>query len=123
MHSALSYTNPNKPALIAGQDQFTYSQVDVQVQRFASGILAGAEDLNEERIAFLIPASLEYVTVMHGIWRAGGIAIPLNTASAEVELEHCLSSTGVKRLIAVEPFLERIRPLCDKLAIVVSSVA
>ena len=123
MHSALSHTNPNKPALIAGQDQFTYSQVDVQVQRFASGILAGAEDLNEERIAFLIPASLEYVTVMHGIWRAGGIAIPLNTASAEVELEHCLSSTGVKRLIAVEPFLERIRPLCDKLAIVVSSVA
>lgn len=123
MHSPLNRSNPDKPALVDGQDQYTYSQVDLQVQRFASGILADAEDLREERIAFLIPASPEYVTVMHGIWRAGGIAIPLNTASAEAELEHCLTSTSVKRLVAVTPFLERIRPLCDKLAIVVSSVA
>ena len=83
MHSPLNRSNPDKPALVDGQDQYTYSQVDLQVQRFASGILADAEDLREERIAFLIPASPEYVTVMHGIWRAGGIAIPLNTASAE----------------------------------------
>ena len=123
MHSPLNRSNPDKPALVDGQDQYTYSQVDLEVQRFASGILANAEDLNEERIAFLIPASPEYVTVMHGIWRAGGIAIPLNTASAEAELEHCLTSTSVKRLVAVAPFLERIRPLCDKLAIVLSSVA
>jgi malonyl-CoA/methylmalonyl-CoA synthetase len=123
MRGPLNRTNPDKPALVAGQEQYTYDQVDLQVQRFASGILAGADDLSEERIAFLIPASPEYVTVMHGIWRAGGIAIPLNTASADAELEHCLTSTGVNRLIAVEPFLERIRPLCDKLGVVVSLVA
>ena len=101
MRGPLNRTNPDKPALVAGQEQYTYDQVDLQVQRFASGILAGADDLSEERIAFLIPASPEYVTVMHGIWRAGGIAIPLNTASADAELEHCLTSTGVNRLIAV----------------------
>ena len=123
MHSTLNCSNPDKHALVVGQHGYTYSQVDVQIQRFASGILAGASDLKEERIAFLIPASLEYVTTMHGIWRAGGIAIPLNTGSAEAELEHCLTSTGVKRLIAVEPFLEGIKPLCDRLEIVVSSVS
>ena len=32
--------------------------------------------MHEERIAFLIPASLDYVTALHGIWRAGGIANP-----------------------------------------------
>lgn len=122
MHRPLNLTNPDKLALVAGEHRYTYSQVDLQVQRFASGILANATDLKEERIAFLIPASLEYVTVMHGIWCAGGIAIPLNTASAEAELEHCLTSTGVKRLIAVEPFFQHIKPLCDRLSIVVSSV-
>ena len=28
-------------------------------------------DLEEERIAVLIPAGLDYVTALHGIWRAG----------------------------------------------------
>ena len=123
MYSTLNCGNPDKHALVVGQHRYPYSQVDLQIQRFASGILAEASDLKEERIAFLIPASLEYVTTMHGIWRAGGIAIPLNTGSAEAELEHCLTSTGVKRLIAVAPFIERIKPLCDRLQIVVSSVS
>ena len=83
MHSTLNCSNPEKHALVVGQHGYTYSQVDVQIQRFASGILAGASDLKEERIAFLIPASLEYVTTMHGIWRAGGIAMPLSTGAAE----------------------------------------
>ena len=48
-------------------------------------------------MAFLIPASVDYVAVLHGIWRAG-IAIPLNVAATEPEWEHCLSSAGATRL-------------------------
>ena len=81
MHSTLNCSNPEKHALVVGEHGYTYSQVDVQIQRFASGILAGASDLKEDRIAFLIPASLEYVTTMLGLLLSGGIAITPNPGS------------------------------------------
>ena len=123
MLDALNTTLPDKVALVQGDRVFTYAEVDSRVARFAQGLLAGASDLAEARVAFLIPASVDYVTALHGIWRAGGIAIPLNIASAESEWEHCLMSTGVTRVIAGEPQLSAIRALCDRLSIDVNAVS
>lgn len=109
-------------ALVDGSDAFSYAEVNSRVNRFAAGLMAGARDLDEERIAFLIPASLDYVTALHGIWRAGGIAIPLNAASAEAELEHCLASAGVTRVVANLDRQRPIRNLCDSLGIGLLSV-
>jgi len=117
MHKPLNTTHPGNIALVDGAETRTYADLDTQIDRFARGLLAGEVDLQEERIAFLMPASFEYVTTLHGIWRAGGIAVPLNTASALPELEHCLSSTGVRRLVTVSDRLDQIKPLCDELAI------
>ena len=117
MHKPLNITHPGNIALVDGAQTRTYADLDKQIDRFAGGLLAGEADLQEERIAFLMPASFEYVTTLHGIWRAGGIAVPLNTASALPELEHCLSSTGVRRLVTVSDRLDQIKPLCDELAI------
>ena len=117
MHKPLNTTHPGNIALVDGAQTRTYADLDTQIDRLAGGLLAGEADLQEERIAFLMPASFEYVTTLHGIWRAGGIAVPLNTASALPELEHCLSSTGVRRLVTVSDRLDQIKPLCDELAI------
>ena len=117
MHKPLNTTHPGNIALVDGAQTRTYADLDKQIDRFAGGLLAREADLQEERIAFLMPASFEYVTTLHGIWRAGGIAVPLNTASALPELEHCLSSTSVRRLVTVSDRLDQIKPLCDELAI------
>ena len=87
-------------ALVEGDAQYSYRQTNARIDRFAAGLLNGKKDLDEERIAVLVPAGLDYVTALHGIWRAGGIAIPLNVAAAEPELEHYLSNAGVTRVIA-----------------------
>ena len=87
-------------ALVEGDAQYSYRQANARIDRFAAGLLNGNHDLEEERIAVLVPARLDYVTALHGIWRAGGIAIPLNVAAAEPELEHYLSNAGVTRVIA-----------------------
>ena len=111
----------SRTALVDAGTPHSYRDVNARIDRFASGLLAAGADLNEERIAFLIPASPDYVTVLHGIWRAGGIAIPLNTASAEAELEHCLKSVGVTRVIASDEYQDKIRPLCERLSIRLAS--
>ena len=86
--------NNIKVALVDSDGAHTYDSINARIALFAAGILEDRQDLQEERIAFLIPASLNYVTALLGIWRAGGIAVPLNISSAEAELEHYLGSIG-----------------------------
>lgn len=110
-------------ALVDGEQQFSYSDLHQRSLRLASGLLGEHADLQEQRIAFFIPASLDYVTVMHGIWRAGGIAVPLNVASAVNELEHYLSSAGVSLLVVNQEWQsEALVALCKHLEIALVSV-
>ena len=106
-----------KIALTEGDDSFSYADVNQRINKFATGLLNGSDDLNEERIAFFIHASVDYVTTMHGIWRAGGIAIPLNVASAVAELEHYLSCASVTRMIANGKYQESLTDLCAQMNI------
>ena len=111
-------TNDNdRVALVEGDSSYTYGEVNRRIGRLATGLLDGKDDLKEERIAFFMPASLDYVATMHGIWRAGGIAIPLNVASAVAELDHYLTSAGVTRMIANGKYQESLRDLCAELHI------
>ncbi|MDA1370802.1 MAG: acyl-CoA synthetase [Proteobacteria bacterium] len=112
----------NKTALVDGDNSFSYADVNRRIDRFATGLLKGREDLEEERIAFFIPASLDYVTTMHGVWRAGGIAVPLNVASAVAELDHYLTCASVTRMIANASYQDSLRALCDRLNIELVSV-
>ena len=57
-------------------------------EAIAANLLDGSTDLGEKRVAFLIPTSFEYAAVQWGIWRAGGIAVPLSRSAADPELEH-----------------------------------
>ncbi|NKB34974.1 MAG: AMP-binding protein [Pseudomonadales bacterium] len=112
----------DRVALIEGDVSYTYSTVNARINRFATGLLGDQEDLQEERIAFFMPASFDYVTTMHGVWRAGGIAVPLNVASAVSELDHYLTSASVTRMIANAEYQETLRELCDSLNIQLVSV-
>jgi malonyl-CoA/methylmalonyl-CoA synthetase len=114
--------NNSKTALVEGDHSYSFEEVNSTIDRFASGLLSGKSDLDEERIAFFIPASLDYVTVMHGIWRAGGIAVPLNVASAVAELDHYLTSASVTRMIANGHYQDSLKELCQRLNIKLMSV-
>lgn len=111
-----------KVALVEGDSSYTFAEVNQRIDRFATGLLNGKEDLREERIAFFMPASLDYVTTMHGVWRAGGIAVPLNVASAVSELDHYLSCASVTRMIANGKYQESLRELCASMNIELLSV-
>ncbi len=104
-------------ALVAGEESYSYSEVNSRINRLAAGLLGDRGDLAEERIAFFLPASLDYVTCMHGVWRAGGIAVPLNVASAVAELDHYLGSARVTRMFVAADAPEELRELCASLGV------
>lgn len=122
MLNVLNSEMPDNVALVDGERCWTYAEVEKRVLHCASGLLGGRADLEEARIAFLMPASVDYVTVLHGIWRAGGIAIPLNVAGTESEWEHCLASAGVTQVVAAEPQVASIQGLCERLSIPLGTV-
>jgi len=107
----------SKVALIDGGRSISYADLNHQINQLALSLLAGQSDLNEERIAFFMPASLQYVTILFAIWRAGGIAIPLNVHAAIPELEHVLSCAGVSRLLVDKNCPSQLDELCTSLNI------
>lgn len=76
--------NPNKIAIIdtsKGQS-FTYRQLLHDVSNLKERILKllklhNKGDLDERRVAFLIPAGYDYVVCQWAVWAAGGVCVPL----------------------------------------------
>ena len=57
------------------------------------------EDLKEERVAFLLTPGFPWVAAQWGIWRAGGIAVPLPLNSTRPELEYFIDDTQASTLV------------------------
>lgn len=110
-------------ALKDGERSVSYAELDRLATACASGLLGGKADLGEERIAFFLPASVDYVAVMHGVWRAGGIAVPLNTHSAIAELDHYLSCARATRLVTGPNCPPELAALCSDLGVHVIEAA
>ena len=91
-------------------------------EEIAASLLDGSTDLREKRVALLIPASFEYAAVQWGIWRAGGIAVPLSLSAADPELEHVITDAQVDRIIVTEDLLAKLSPLSDRLSMPLLSV-
>ncbi len=91
--------SPDRPAIVAVDGVFTYPDLDDASHRVASALLDGAADLSEARIAFHIPPSFAWVAVRQGIWRAGGVAVPLATSHPAAELEYTIRDSGATQVV------------------------
>src|SRR5207237_366248 len=70
----------------------------------AACLLAGRDDLAEARVAFLAPPGFHYVAIQWGIWRAGGIAIPLAVSHPPAELEYVIRDADAETVVVYEDF-------------------
>lgn len=86
-------------AIVDSHGSHSYDDLLKASARIAATLLNGRDDLREERVAFLITPGFLWVAVQWGIWRAGGIAVPLPLNSPWAELEYCLEDTQASALI------------------------
>jgi malonyl-CoA/methylmalonyl-CoA synthetase len=77
----------------------------------AATLLAGRGDLAEARIAFLVPPGFHHVAVQWGIWRAGGIAVPLGIAHPPPELDFVIRDAGAEAVVAAPDLAVVMRPV------------
>lgn len=67
----------DKTALICGQRQWTYAEVQALSNRFAH-VLAGLGVESEQRVIVALPDSPEYVGALFGTFKLGAVAVMLN---------------------------------------------
>ncbi|MDE2757957.1 MAG: AMP-binding protein, partial [Acidobacteriota bacterium] len=68
--------HPDRTAILAEGARFSYRDLLRASSRAAGRLLQGAADLEEKRVALLLPPGFSHVANQWGIWRAGGIAVP-----------------------------------------------
>ena len=99
---------PSQPAVVCGEERFTYAQFAERVGRLAgalreSGLKAG------ERVAFLSPNCHRLLEAYYGVLEAGAVLLPLNIRLAPHELAYILNDAGATVLFLDQAFV----PLVD----------
>ncbi|MCW1913247.1 acyl-CoA synthetase [Luteolibacter sp. GHJ8] len=97
----------NRHALREGEVYRSYGELLDASARIAAALLGGRRDLEEARIAFMAPASFEYVAIQWGIWRAGGIAVPLSVHATVPELAHALGDSDACLILVTRAEADR----------------
>ncbi|HEU4560982.1 MAG TPA: acyl-CoA synthetase [Longimicrobium sp.] len=103
--------HPNSVALVDAAGGHTYAALLDASARVAAALLGGVGDLAEGRVCFLVPPSFEYAAVQWGVWRAGGIAVPLAVSHPPAELEYAIGDADAAIVVAAPQFAEVLRPL------------
>lgn len=103
-------TRPDSEAVIElGASGLTYRQLWDRAARVAGGLhSAGLQP--GERVAVRYPTGLNWVLAFWGIVMAGGVAVAVNTRSAQREVEFVLSDSGAQVDLAADTPLPEGRP-------------
>ncbi len=111
---ARAATHGDRTALIDDGGRLTYAELLERSAGAASVLLGGASDLAGARIAFLTPPGIDYVVTQWGIWRAGGIAVPLCTTHPAPELEYTIEDSGASVIVGHLEFEALLAPIAAR---------
>jgi malonyl-CoA/methylmalonyl-CoA synthetase len=87
-------------ALIENTTSLTYAALDARSRQIASQLLDGRDTLGEARVGLLVPPGFDYVAVLLGIWRAGGIAVPLAMTHPPAERGFVIEDSDASIVVA-----------------------
>ncbi len=117
--------NGHSPAFTNMGATLTYAQLDELSRAFAawlqhkSGLVAG------DRVALMMPNTLQYPIALFGVLRAGMVVVNTNPLYTARELEHQLKDSGAKAIVIVENFmhvLQQVLPRTDLKKVLVTRI-
>lgn len=112
---------PGRTAVIEKNRLITYGELLDLAQRLAGG-LRRAGFKPGDRVALILPNSIEYLVAALGCWLAGFVVAPLNTAAHDKDLNNLIGHAQA-RLLIYDATIEHARnvanqsPQCETLAI------
>lgn len=107
----------DRTAIIARGEAYTYAQLLEVSAQLAATLLNEKTDLDEANVAFMVEPGFNYVATQWGIWRAGGVAVPLALSHPLPVLEYTLVDSAAKMVVVSPAFREKLEPLTKSLGI------
>jgi long-chain acyl-CoA synthetase len=102
----------NKPAVIYEDGRLSWGELDRRVDRVAGGLIAAGLKKGD-KVSLLSSNRLEYLEVLFGIMRAGGVAVPLSALVAGRDLARMVDDSDSTFLFVGGPQREILEPFKD----------
>lgn len=104
----------NKVAFIDPDRSITYGELQSRSCRFGRALLTlGMRP--EERVALLLPDTVDYPVAFWGAIRAGIVVVPLNPLLPPEQCAYIMRDSRASLLITTAPFAKTILPVLDRL--------
>ena len=101
----------DRVAIVDRAGELTYRDLDARSIRVASSLMAGVSDLHEARVALYVTPGSDYASTLLGIWRAGGIAVPLALSHPPAELEYVVQDAAASLIVTEPAAVEALKPV------------
>ena len=101
---------PDHTALIFKGTRVSYARLEQLTNAFGAALVAQGVRKGE-RVAMLLPNSPQSIIAQLGAWKAGAIAVPLNSLYTPRELEHALNEVGAETVVVLTPFYDKVKSI------------
>ena len=105
--------NEGRVAVVSGGGTYSYGELDRASRRVAAVLLGDRDDLDQARVAFRVSPGFPYVAVQRGIWRAGGVAVPLAMSHPPPELDYVIRDAGAALVTGEPASADVLEPIAD----------
>lgn len=89
---------PEAPALLERDRALIYAGLRARADAVATRLVAEGI-VPGDRVALCGPKSIEMVAAMFGVWRAGGVVVPVNPVLRVAQVAHILADSGAALLL------------------------
>lgn len=93
----MAASRPDETALIFEKHSFTYKELDIWSERIASALTGRIQ--THQPVGVAMRRSPLWVAVMLGIWKAGGIYVPLDLGNPKRRMETIIKDCGISLVI------------------------
>jgi malonyl-CoA/methylmalonyl-CoA synthetase len=109
-----AFDHAERLAIVAAEVRSTYGDLLTASANVASALTAECGHLEQGRVAYLVPPGCIYPAVQWGVWRAGGMGVPMSPSHPARELEYILDDAEPVAIIAHSGFRDTIERLAKK---------
>jgi len=106
----ISQEHSDKVAFYHQSEEYTYAQVKQLVQ-FAAGYFSELGLELEDRIAILLPDTLEFVVAFWSAIWLGAVPVPINTGCTIGDIHYILQDSRAKILLTTRTWQEQLMPI------------